>query len=494
MEGARLAEGGSDSGRQGSGFCLAEGEGLLEGLHRERLPNGLGLWLLPMERHNMVSLRLNVPAEAQYEGLKEGGLAHFVEHLLLDRSFLPEIEDLWSEIEDGGGAVNASTGPQHVVVAAEVRPDNLDKGLELLLLCLTRIDFSDEHVENERKVLLREILDSNDNRTSLATKVWERLLQKHPVTRSPGGDVESIRALEPARLKEFFDQRYRASGLTLIVAGQVNSEDARAEVIRTLGALPSSEPPPGIERPRMMEEPCRLRESKRWEEVLVGYQVSGVRDPDYHALWYLRDHLDDVLYERIRREMHVYHMSCELVAGRDYGVLYVWAQLPAVDQERLIARVDEAFRRLAEEALDSRAWVKLHQRMINRSMRLAETADELAFHLLGLAQHYDVDDPVPDDVLVLAEVSPEDLVEAARRHFVSQRRVEARAKQRWFRSRYSNALIGASLLAIVIGLWENCRQQETDELRRQLDACHERSASCLRQPEAGASLRGGEEP
>lgn len=460
-----------------------EPEGLLGGLHRERLPNGVHLWHVPMASQKMVALRLAVPAGAQYEEKGESGLAHFVEHIFADRSFEPDIETLWSDIEDGGGMVNALTSPEQVVFAVELRPDQLSAGLELIQLCLTKADFSPEHVENERRVIHREIHAYGERNEGLSSLVWKRLLQEHPITRNPAGDLEGIQSLDAERLESFFRERYAAGGLTLIVTGGVELERTRAEVMRTLGTLEPSDAPPKIDPPEMSFGFHRIRESRNLEEVLVGYRVSGVQDPDYFALWYIRDHLDELLYERIRREMHVYHLSCELIAGPSYGVMYVWAQLPAVDHDRLVAHVDGAFARLTEGPLDDRTWSKLRQRMVNRSRRLSETSDELAFHLLGLANHYDVDEPVPDDVLVLAEVERTDLFDAACRHFDDEHRIEARARQHWIRSHMRYTLLVAVGIGLLAGLWENCHQREKDALIQQIRNVQSQQDYCVEELE-----------
>ncbi len=467
-----MAKGRADADERGrTGEPSGAPEGLLGELHRERLPNGIRLWVVPMATQNMVALRLAVPAGAQYEDEGESGLAHFVEHLFADRSFDPDLETLWSDIEDGGGMVNAITSPEQVVMAVEVRPGQLAAGLELIHFCLSRADFSVEHVENERRLLLRELQDYGDRLEGVSSLVWKRMLQDHPITRNPAGDLEGIRGLEPERLEAFFDDRYRAGGLTLIITGKLELEHTRTLVLESLGTLDVSDEPTRVDPPKVSEGPIRSREARNLEEVLVGYRVGGVRDQDYFALWYIRDHLDEVLYERIRREMHVYHLSCELVAGPGYGVLYVWAQLPSSDHDRLVDHVDEAFGRLKSEPLAVETWSKLRQRMVNRSRRLSETADELAFHLLGLANHYDVEEPVPDDVLVLAAVERTDLFDAANRHFVEDRRAEARARQSWFRSHIRTVLLPAVALGLVAGLWENCHRREEEALRRSLDAC-----------------------
>ena len=432
----------------------------------------------------MVAIRLVLPAGAQYEADDERGIAHLVEHLAFDFVRTPALREIFDEVQDGGGEVNAFTSAEHVTFCAEAPPQLAERALELACRCLEGASFTPERVEAERRVLLRELEvdgvteEENDEGEDLSHEVWCRLLCDHPSTRDPAGDTAAIEAATSARLEAFFRRHYRAAeGITLVVVGDLDLEQTRRIAERTVGALPRG-PAPKPPSPAPHPEPLRLTDPTRRGELLIGYCTDSALTGDYHALWFIRDALQDRLYEDVRREHQVYDLVADDLTHPDIGLIYVHVHADESDHEAIAGQIDAAFEELRAAPLDPRRWSRLQGRLINRTRRIGESVEEMAEDLVSLSELYGLDDEIPDDILRFEALTAADVQATAQRLFVAERRVEARttppprASRRWLR--WVAALVGLVGLIALLGAQEHCHRRHAADLTDQLEQCQRR--------------------
>ena len=137
---------------------------LPEGTVYKQLPNGLHYVIKQndMPGHK-VEFRLILRAGSILQTEKEGGVAHFLEHMAFNGTeHFPNkgiVEYLESLGVKYGFGINAFTGFDRTIYMFSIptdRPEDLDRGLLILKDWLTGIQIRPEQVEREKGVILEE--------------------------------------------------------------------------------------------------------------------------------------------------------------------------------------------------------------------------------------------------------------------------------------------------------------------------------------------------
>lgn len=199
-----------------------------------------------------VSLRLMVLAGSMHEGPGEEGFAHFIEHLAFQDAGGGHAFEIFERLGLASGAdTNAHTSLDHTLYRLDL-PSADDASLETALTFLSRtagaLTFSDATVDDERRVILRELDERPE--TSLFCRKAAALLPgvavlKHP----PGGTPASIGAASRVALEEFWCRHYVPSRMVLVAVGDLKAEPMIERLRRHFAEIPSRpasvEPDPG---------------------------------------------------------------------------------------------------------------------------------------------------------------------------------------------------------------------------------------------------------
>lgn len=149
-----------------------------------------------------------------------GGLAHFLEHRVFDYKD-GNIIDLYYKL---GADVNAYTSYDRTVYYFSTT-DNFDECLKLLLDFPTSFTMSEEAVENEKDIIVNELLmykdDPNDK---LFKALMNAMYSQHPVKYDVGGNPEEVRATTRDLLKAAHSTYYNPKNMYLVIVGDIDIE------------------------------------------------------------------------------------------------------------------------------------------------------------------------------------------------------------------------------------------------------------------------------
>ena len=125
---------------------------------------------------------------------------------------------------------------------------------------LTAPALRDADVESERQVILEELLmdeDSPDDRAH--TLLYESLFPDHPLGRETAGERETVEAITPDDVRQFFHRWYRPASMVVAVAGGVDHDSVVAEVERRFAAPAPAASGPSGEAPTPDVVPLAVR-------------------------------------------------------------------------------------------------------------------------------------------------------------------------------------------------------------------------------------------
>ncbi len=184
------------------------------------------------------------------EGPEESGLSHFLEHMIFKGSETRNADQVNQEFDRLGAMNNAYTSKESTVFWAVVLPEYLEPVTELLADIL-RPALREEDFQTEKEVILEEIRMYLDQPPFGADEECEELhFAGHPLANRVLGTMESIRAMTPQRMRDYFQRRYRADNIVAVVAGRVDFDAWCDQLQRLCGAWPGGSQPRPIVPPR----------------------------------------------------------------------------------------------------------------------------------------------------------------------------------------------------------------------------------------------------
>ncbi|KAF9991372.1 hypothetical protein BGZ65_000742, partial [Modicella reniformis] len=97
-----------------------------------------------------------IDAGSRAENVKNNGAAHFLEHMAFKGTSSRTQHDVEIQIENMGAHLNAYTSREQTVYYAKAFKDDIPRSVEILSDILQNSTLSNEAIERERDVILRE--------------------------------------------------------------------------------------------------------------------------------------------------------------------------------------------------------------------------------------------------------------------------------------------------------------------------------------------------
>lgn len=252
----------------------------------ETLDNGLEVVLLPQPGGESIVTVVCYRAGSRDEGVDEGGLAHFLEHMMFKGSALYPPGAIDSLTQRLGGTNNAFTSHDVSAYHFQFERCRLDEALRIEADRMRGLSLLPEEVESEREVILEEIrMVEDDPWDALEQAVARRVFGDHPYARPVLGTRQSLRGLDAAALRSFHRRHYDPGRAVLVVAGGLPSDAMdRVEAVVGNGApdgSTSAGPRGDLDPPAGVGGSDRRVELRRGEmaRLMVAHPAPAADDP-----------------------------------------------------------------------------------------------------------------------------------------------------------------------------------------------------------------------
>ena len=202
------------------------------------------------------------------------GIAHYLEHKLFDNE---NGKDSFATFSALGADSNAFTTYTHTAYLFSTT-QNQKKCLKELLTFATHPYFTEATVEKERGIIAEEIKMDRD-------LPWDRAFQnllaglygEHPLKDEICGSAESIAAITPKKLYDFYRLFYTPSNMILSVAGPIEPDEVLSAVDRILPKAADTAVPHRV-LPRTSKAVARERIEERMPIAKPIFYI-GFKDP-----------------------------------------------------------------------------------------------------------------------------------------------------------------------------------------------------------------------
>lgn len=320
----------------------------------ERLPNGLTVAVLASPQAPIVTSALWYRVGTRDEAEGQGGIAHFLEHMMFKGSARYGPGEVDRRTQRLGGDNNAFTSHDATAYHFSFATETWREALAIESDRMRGLRLDPAEVESERRVILEEISMYEDEPwDALSVRVEAALYGPHPYGKPVLGTREELLATGPAELAAFHDRFYRPENAILVVGGDVGEPAAVvAAVAEAFGDWPVP-PATAADRPDVaarVSPSGELRLTRRKGEV--ARLLWAMPCPDTHdlgdpALRLLVSALGGGRSSRLVRQLVDEEQLCAWATADhsemiDPGMVAISAELvPGVSPEKVESRVRE---------------------------------------------------------------------------------------------------------------------------------------------------------
>lgn len=353
------------------------------------------------------------------------GFAHLFEHLMFEGSkHIPHYD---TPLQRVGGSNNAFTSPDITNYYLTLPANQLETAFWLESDRMLELAFSQEKLEIQRSVVIEEYKQRYLNQPygDARHKLLALGYQVHPY-RWPviGQDISHIEQATLAEVQDFFFGYYAPNNATLVVAGDVQTEQVRQLAEKWFGPIPArtlKKHPIPQEPPQTEARQQTVYADVPYPAVYKMYHIPGQRDGRYYLADLLTDLLANgrsaILYQHLLKQKQlVQHATAYTWGLHDPGPIFIDARLTAgATLEAYEAELAVALAQLQELTEDSleRIQGKLAATFVMQKTTLLNRA-------MGLAMYDVLGDPnlintIPDQYRAIEL----DEVKAAAQHYLA---------------------------------------------------------------------------
>jgi zinc protease len=253
----------------------------------EQLDNGLTVCLLENRQAPIVTSALFYKVGTRDEPAGQGGIAHFLEHMMFKGSAHYGPGEIDRKTQALGGSNNAFTSHDVTAYYFNFAADRWTEALAIEVDRMTALTLDPEQVASERQVILEEIaMYDSEPWDALEMEVQGALFLPHPYGRPVLGSREELLATGAEELRAFHGRFYRPANGLLVVAGDLGA-DAMEKIAAAFGTAPAGgEGRGGFTPPVAMAEGIRRIERRKGEvaRMLLALPAPPGSHPDHPPL------------------------------------------------------------------------------------------------------------------------------------------------------------------------------------------------------------------
>jgi predicted Zn-dependent peptidase len=317
------------------------------------LPNGVRVIALPMPHLHTAAVSVFVRTGSAHESAALNGISHVIEHMAFKGTAERDVRRINLDAERLGAEVNAHTDKDHTGFEMRGLAAHASDFVRMLGDIVLASTFPEAELERERRVLLQEFAEDDDDPLSSGYKLFDRACYGlHPVAQPVIGSRRNIERFGRDELVRYVQRQYIGINLILGAAGAIDPDAIVRAAEATFGEMPRGEPnlvpPPayaGAVRARALAGSSQTH-------VVLGFPIPSLRDDDAAhqvAAAVFGEGMSSPLLARVREERALaYHASCTADRFDMCGQLVIEASTAPEPFDEFLREVIGLLRRHAE--------------------------------------------------------------------------------------------------------------------------------------------------
>ena len=268
------------------------------------LDNGLEVIAEINDQALSTAMGFFVRTGARDEADEIAGVSHFLEHMAFKGSDRRTAEDVNRELDEIGGVSNAFTSEEETAFYVKVLPELQQRAVDILA-DLLRPELRQDDFNTEKQVVLEEIKMYEDKPPFGVDEKWrEYFWRGHPLSRSVLGTRESVGALTPDAMREYFNRRYAPNNIVFAASGKVDFDRLVEQMATACGDWKATD----VSREKrrvsgICETRVIQREKTKFEYAIQVVDGPSLQDDDRYAATLLSIVLGDDVGSRLFWEL-----------------------------------------------------------------------------------------------------------------------------------------------------------------------------------------------
>lgn len=248
------------------------------------LQNGLRVVTASIPGSYSATISITAGVGSRYENFaKNGGVSHFLEHLLFKGTKKrPSAKIISEQIDAVGGWNNAYTSNELTNYYVKVPHQHINLGLDILADMVKNSLLDEDEINRERDVILEEMNVYQDDPASYVHRLTPELLwPNHPLAHEIIGSPEVIKSVSRQEIVDYLETYYQPSNLVVTASGKIDHAAVVAEVGRLMGDLTDKPVPEAAKLSRELSD--ALTNSIKKDTAQAHILISTVAYPYRHA-------------------------------------------------------------------------------------------------------------------------------------------------------------------------------------------------------------------
>jgi predicted Zn-dependent peptidase len=388
---------------------------------RTVLPDGVRVVTETIPSVRSISVGVWIFTGSRDETPDEGGLSHFIEHMVFKGTRRRRMHHIAQRLEAVGGYLNAFTSKEYTCYYARALDEHLARSLDAILDLVLEPSFPAREVEKEKDVVLEEMKMYEDQPEDLIFDRFEGVIYDgHALGRPIIGTPETVQSFSRGQLVDFVERNYGPGRIVIAAAGNVRHKDVVRLVRKAFdgatrqGAPKEFVPPNGFEPTEVFEE-----RPIQQAHMVLGTRAFGVHDERRIPLTVLNTILGGGMSSRLNQNIRERYGYCYSIYSfvnlhRDTGDFGIYIGTDASKIRKSRKLVFREMERLIEKPVTARLLAQAKnqvkgsimlglENMSNRMMRLGR--QELYFEKYFTLDEVidEIDSVTPGDVQKEAE-------------------------------------------------------------------------------------------
>lgn len=319
------------------------------------LANGLTVLTERMPYVRSVAIGVWIRRGSRHEREEEGGLAHFLEHMVFKGTERRSQAEIAQEMDSIGGQTDAFTSHEYAGFHAKVLDEHVPRAVDLLGDIVVSPRFDAEEIERERKVIFDEMKSVEDTPDDVVQDLFvESFWPNHPLGRPVLGVRDTVSRFQRSDLLGFFRKTYTPSNLIVAAAGNLEEEPFFELVEKQFSTL--STPPDGLvtSTPRVSAGVHLHEKDLELAHLVLGSEAPPQASPRRHTAYVLNavlgGNLSSRLFQVVREEHALaYAIFSGLSAFADVGQFTIYSGTEPENVPRVLELVLQEIRRIKTE-------------------------------------------------------------------------------------------------------------------------------------------------
>src|SRR5512132_3214786 len=202
-------------------------------VRRVVLPNGMRVLIRRDDSAPVVAIVTYVSAGYFDETDDVVGIAHVLEHMFFKGTPTRGVGEIARQTKAVGGYLNAATIYDHTSYYTVLPSSSFAAGLDVQFDAYANSLIDADELARELEVIIQEAKRKADNPGAVATEtLFELLHDRHRIRRWRIGREPGLRALTREAMLRFYRNFYHPGNTVLVVVGDVDPDEAMAEIVR----------------------------------------------------------------------------------------------------------------------------------------------------------------------------------------------------------------------------------------------------------------------